>query len=122
MQLRGSPTQSSGSDAIGNPSDELGAKGRISGGREREDEMRELSGDRLVVEGGEGGEERGEEEVRVESEKGLKKNKGNLKNKDKRKGKGGSDSENCDQNHSDSGNRKGPQEKNGKKPWNKKNV
>ena len=72
MQLRGSPTQSSGSDAIGNPSDELGAKGRISGGREREDEMRELSGDRLVVEGGEGGEERGEEEVRVESEKGLK--------------------------------------------------
>lgn len=52
----------------------------------------------------------------------MKKNKGNLKNKDKRKGKGGSDSENCDQNHSDSGNRKGPQEKNGKKPWNKKNV
>ena len=52
----------------------------------------------------------------------MKKNKGNLKNKDKRKGKGGSNSENCDQNHSDSRSRKGSQEKNGKKPWNKKNV
>ena len=72
MQLRGRPTESTGSDAIGNPSDEFAGNGRIGGRREGEDEMRELSGDWLVVEGGEGGDERRKEEVRVEGEKRLK--------------------------------------------------
>ena len=37
-----------------------------------EDEMRELSGDWFVVEGGEGGDERRKEKVSVELEKRLK--------------------------------------------------
>lgn len=57
---------------IGNPSNEFTANRRMSERRESEDEMRELSGDMFVVEGGKGNNERGDEEVRVESEKGLK--------------------------------------------------
>jgi len=72
VQLRGRPTESTGSDAIGNPRDEFAGNGRIGGRREGEDEMRELCSDRFVVEGGEGGDERRKKKVRMECEKRLK--------------------------------------------------
>lgn len=41
--------------------------------REQENEMNDLGGDGMVVEGGEGVKKRGDEKVRVEREKGMEK-------------------------------------------------
>lgn len=58
-----------------NSRDELRIKGRRRrrGIREKENDMNDLGGDGMVVEEGERVEERGDEEVRVEREKGMEK-------------------------------------------------
>ena len=70
MKLTGTPAQCTGGNPIRNPGDELSANGVIPRGAEIDNEAEDLRGDRFIIEGAEGGDERGEEEVRVECEDG----------------------------------------------------
>lgn len=73
VQLAATPTQGTRGDAIGNPSEELTVNRRIIGRiGESKNKMDDLRGDRFIVEGRKGVDERGDKEVRVKGEDGLK--------------------------------------------------
>lgn len=71
VHLTATPCQGTGREPIGNPSDEAPEDGGIRGSAENGDEIHNLASDRVVVEGGESADERGDEEERVEGEEGA---------------------------------------------------